>query len=78
MGRWEMVAYQQPVTIGDVTVHPGDLVIADLDGVLIVPRSDIIAVLERAEEIIGIELHVRDDMRRGMSPLEGLAKHGHI
>ena len=24
MGRWEMVAYQQPVTIGDVTVHPGD------------------------------------------------------
>ena len=78
MGRWEMVAHQQPVTIGEVTVHPGDLVVADFDGILVVPAADIVAVLHRAEEIVGIERHVRDDMRRGMSPLEGLAKHGHI
>lgn len=78
LGRWEMVAHQQPVTIGDVTVHPGDLVIADFDGVLVVPQADILRVLERAEEIVGIERDVRADMRRGMSPLEGLAKHGHI
>jgi 4-hydroxy-4-methyl-2-oxoglutarate aldolase len=78
MGRWEMVSHQQPVTIGDVTVHPGDLVIADFDGILVVPRADILRVLERAEEIVGIERDVRADMRRGMSPLEGLAKHGHI
>ncbi|NCG23106.1 MAG: hypothetical protein GWP47_03110 [Actinobacteria bacterium] len=78
IGRWEMVACQQPVTIGDVTVHPGDLVIADFDGVLIVPKADILAVLARAEEIVGIERQVRDDMRLGMSPREGLAKHGHI
>lgn len=78
MGRWEMVAHQRPVTIGDVTVHPGDLVIADFDGVLIVPQENILAVLTRAEEIVGIERKVRDDMQLGMSPLEGLAKHGHI
>ena len=78
MGRWEMVSHQQPVTIGDVTVHPGDLVIADFDGILVVPQADILRVLERAEEIVGIERDVRADMRRGMSPLEGLAKHGHI
>jgi len=78
MGRWEMVAYQQPVTIGDVTVRPGDLVIADFDGVLIVPSADILAVLERAEEIVAIEHDVRNDMRLGLGPLEGLAKHGHI
>jgi 4-hydroxy-4-methyl-2-oxoglutarate aldolase len=78
MGRWEMTSFQQPVTIGEVTVHPGDLVIADFDGILVVPQADIPAVLKRAEEIVGIESNVRDDMRRGMSPLEGLAKHGHI
>jgi regulator of RNase E activity RraA len=78
IGRWEMVAHQQPVRIGEVTVHPGDIVVADFDGVLIVPRSDAVAVLERAEEIVSIERHVRHDMRLGMSPLEGLAKHGHI
>lgn len=78
MGRWEMVSHQQPVTIGDVTVHPGDLVIADFDGILVVPQADTLRVLERAEEIVGIERDVRADMRLGMSPLEGLAKHGHI
>jgi regulator of RNase E activity RraA len=78
MGRWEMTAFQEPVTIGAVTVHPGDLVIADFDGILVVPQANILTVLQRAEEIIGIEGNVRDDMRRGMSPLEGLAKHGHI
>ena len=65
MGRSrEMVSHQQPVTIGDVTVHPGDLVIADFDGILVVPRADILRVLERAEEIVGIERDVRADMRR--------------
>jgi regulator of RNase E activity RraA len=78
IGRWEMVAHQQPVTIGDVTVHPGDLVIADFDGIAVVPKDDILAVLERAEEIVEIERQVRADMRRGISPLQGLNEHGHI
>lgn len=78
IGRWEMIAHQEPVTIGTVTVHPGDLVIADFDGIAVVPKSDILAVLERAEEIIEIEKQVRADMRRGVSPLQGLNEHGHI
>lgn len=78
IGRWEMVAHQQPVTIGSVTVHPGDLVVADFDGIVIVPQADIVAVLERAEEIVDIETTVRSDMRRGISPLQGLNDHGHI
>lgn len=78
IGRWEMIAHQKPVTIGAVTVYPGDLVIADFDGIAVVPQSDILAVLARAEEIIGIEKKVRADMRRGISPLQGLSEHGHI
>ncbi len=78
IGRWEMVAHQQPVTIGSVTVHPGDLVVADFDGIVVVPQADIVAVLARAEEIIDIEKTVRSDMRRGVSPLQGLKEHGHI
>ena len=78
IGRWEMIAHQEPVTIGAVTVHPGDLVIADFDGIAVVPKSDILAVLSRAEEIVEIETNVRADMRRGISPLQGLNEHGHI
>ena len=40
IGRWEMTASQQPVAIGGVTVNPGDIVFAEFDGVLVVPRAD--------------------------------------
>ena len=78
IGRWEMVAFQQAVKIGSVNVYPGDIVIAEFDGILVVPRVDAERVLEKSEEIASAEEHVRSDMREGISPLAGLDKHGHI
>jgi 4-hydroxy-4-methyl-2-oxoglutarate aldolase len=78
IGRWEMFAAQAPVTIGEVTIHPGDVVIAEFDGVLVVPSADAERVLERAEEIVEAEGKVRTDMRAGVSPLDSLQKYGHI
>ena len=59
-------------------MHPGDVVIAEFDGVLVVPEADAERVLVKAEEIVSAETRVRADMRAGVSPLEGLQKHGHI
>lgn len=42
---------QQPIAVAGVVVMPGDLVVADADGVVVVPRSDAAAVVERAERI---------------------------
>ena len=78
IGRWEMVASQVPVTIGDVTVVPGDVIVADRDGVLAIAGDEAERVLERAESIDGSEDLVRADMRAGASPWEGLERHGHI
>jgi 4-hydroxy-4-methyl-2-oxoglutarate aldolase len=78
IGRWEMVAAQEPVTIGGVTIHPGDVVIAEFDGVLVVPAAEAERVLLEAEAIVGAEGHVREAMRAGVSPLEGLRTYGHI
>lgn len=39
-----------PVTCGGITVHPGDLIVGDYDGVTVVPRDRILEVLEKAEE----------------------------
>jgi regulator of RNase E activity RraA len=78
IGRWEMVAAQEPVTIGQVTVRPGDVVIGEFDGILVVPAADAERVLEKAEEIVAAEVAVRADMRAGVSPLEGLETHGYI
>ena len=78
IGRWEMEASQVPVTIGAVTVEPGDLIVAGRDGVLAVPGGEKERVLEQAESIDGSEAQVRRDMREGVSPWEGLERHGHI
>jgi regulator of RNase E activity RraA len=78
IGRWEMLASQQPVHIGGVVVNPGDIVFAEFDGVLVVPRADAAAVLARAEEIAGGEGRVRGEVQEGGSPWSSFERHGYI
>ena len=54
-GRVAEAETNQRVTIGDVTVEPGDYVIADASGVAFIPVADIDRVLEAAELIAGRE-----------------------
>ena len=51
LGRCLITHYQVPIKIGDVVIKPGDLILADIDGVLCVPRDIAYEVLVRAEEI---------------------------
>ena len=51
LGRCLITHYQIPIKIGDVTIKPGDIVLGDIDGVLVVPRKMAYEVLLRAEEI---------------------------
>jgi 4-hydroxy-4-methyl-2-oxoglutarate aldolase len=39
-----------PVSVGDVIVHPGDLILGDLDGLMVVRRDDAARVLAACEE----------------------------
>ena len=61
-----------------MTISPGDVVIAEFDGILVVPAADAEQVLIRAEEIVGSEALVREEMQAGGSPLSSLERHGHI
>ncbi|KPN94566.1 RraA family protein [Lysinibacillus sp. ZYM-1] len=38
-----------PIAVGGVTVHPGDYIIGDVDGVIVVPQQDAEKVIEAAE-----------------------------
>jgi len=51
LGRCLITHYQVPIKIGDVLIKPGDVILADIDGVLCVPRDLAYEVLQRAEEI---------------------------
>ena len=48
-----------PITCGGVEVHPGDLVLGDADGVTVVPKELIEAVLAKAEEKLEYEKNRR-------------------
>lgn len=64
-GRVEEISVNEAVCIGDVTVHPGDFVIADGSGVVFVPAGHAQAVLEAAEKIAGREAAMAKDLLAG-------------
>jgi len=76
VGRWKLVSYGQPVQIGQVTVHRGDFVVGDKDGVLVIPRDLTLEVLRRSEEVMGTENLVRKAILRGVHPLEAYREYG--
>lgn len=74
--RWRVSDWGQPVTIGGVRVALGDVVVADLDGVVVVPRRVAHEVLARCERLVGTENRVRTAVRRGMPPLTAYETYG--
>jgi 4-hydroxy-4-methyl-2-oxoglutarate aldolase len=74
--RWELDATQVQITIGGVDIEPGDWVVGDDDGVVIVPQAIAEEVLSAAEEKAGTESEIRVAVRDGMSPLEAYERFG--
>lgn len=83
IGRWKVVDSSIPVTMpgattDTVTVHPGDFVLADEDGALIIPANLAEQVLERAETLSRIETEIRHEVTNGLSLVEALTRFGHV
>jgi regulator of RNase E activity RraA len=64
-GRGRVVSYNEPVQCAGVTVNPGDLVFADLDGVVVIPANAVSAVVKSATDKVSRENHSRDELRKG-------------
>lgn len=74
--RSAVVDYRIDVELGGVRVRPGDLVLGDVDGVLVVPHEVEDEVLERALAKATAENLVRREIEAGMSSTEAFAKYG--
>jgi 4-hydroxy-4-methyl-2-oxoglutarate aldolase len=73
-GRSALQGYDIPVEIGGVTVHPNDLVFADDNGVVVVPRARVEDVLRVALVIKATEDRFIAAIRSGEEPIEAHAK----
>src|SRR5215207_8764149 len=72
--RVQVEAYEAPVTLGGVRVCPGDLVIGDADGVVVVPRQRMQEVLVKALEMRAVEAQILDAALGGMALSEARKK----
>ena len=77
-GRVIAVDHACPVEICGVLVQPGDLVVADLDGVVIVPKDLIDEVIEKALDVATRESRTRDELREGSGLYAVYKKYGTI
>lgn len=59
-----------PVTCGGVTVNPGDIIFADADGVVVVPREEEDEIFRKARAKFNHEIEVREKLLSGMSTME--------
>ena len=76
IGRWRLVAYNVPITIGSVQIRPGDYVVGDRDGAIIIPQGVAEEVITKAEEVVHTEDLVRKAILAGMHPVEAFRKYG--
>jgi len=64
-GRLAVTAWRQPAAVGGLPVRPGDLVVADADGVVAVPAGLAAETVRRALEKVSKENGVRDALAGG-------------
>jgi len=76
VARWIPDAYGAPIDIGGVTISTGDFLLADRDGVVIVPKAIAEEVVRRTEEVVSTESDMRKALIGGMDPIEAYNTYG--
>lgn len=76
VGRWLADRYGEPITIGEVTICTGDYVMADRDGVVIIPNELAEEAITKTEEVLRTENLVRKAILAGSDPQEAYLKYG--
>jgi len=65
-------------TSDQVIVAPGDFILFDNDGGIVIPSQHVEAVLSKAERLTRTEALVREEIADGMTLKKTLDKYGHI
>ncbi|MCJ8323349.1 MAG: RraA family protein [Hyphomicrobiales bacterium] len=76
VSKWIPDATGVNITIGDVLIRTGDYVLADIDGVVIIPVEIVEEVVTEVEEVISAEDKVRAAILSGTDPVEAYLEHG--
>ncbi len=75
-GRGLLTSYNKPIVCGEVEVNPGDLIVADFDGIVVIPTALIEATIERANAKVTGENNSRAELQKGAYLRDVYKKYG--
>jgi len=78
VGRTKVCAINVPIQCGGITVAPGDIVVGDADGVVVIPQQKLGEALKLAQEIDRIEKAEAVELRRGSRMTEVIKKYARL
>jgi 4-hydroxy-4-methyl-2-oxoglutarate aldolase len=83
IGRWKVNAFQVDVLLKGATssfvqIRPGDFILGDEDGAIVIPADMVEQVLEEAEKLTAKEVAIRRELSSGLSLAEALQRFGHV
>jgi 4-hydroxy-4-methyl-2-oxoglutarate aldolase len=76
VGKWAATSFGAPVRIGGVVIRTDDFVMADRDGVVVIPQEIVEEVTVRVEEVLQTENKVRTAILAGTDPVDAYLKFG--
>lgn len=76
VARWAATAFGEAIQIGEVSIHTGDYVLADRDGLVIIPGAIADEVVQQTEEVLRTENLVRKAILQGVDPVAAYLRYG--
>jgi 4-hydroxy-4-methyl-2-oxoglutarate aldolase len=76
VGRWQAEEFGEAIEIGGVKIRTGDYVMADFDGVVIIPGDLVEEVASSVEAVLQTESLVRKAILEGVDPKDAYLKYG--
>ncbi len=76
VAAWRPEAFGEPITIGGVLIATGDYILADIDGIVVIPGDLAEEVVGRVEQVVQTENLVRKAILEGVDPKEAYLRYG--
>ena len=75
-GAWTLESIGQPIEIEAVQIRTGDFVLADIDGIVVIPAEQAEAIVDEVHRVMNTENLVRKAILNGVSPKDAYLRYG--
>ena len=76
VGHWLAGNTNVPITIGTVTINPGDYLLGDHDGMVVIPYDLVEGIITESEQAVSTENRIRSAILNGMDPQKAYLEFG--